>query len=74
MTADSLRRTIMFFNCEDGGGLRYKEEIKLPFNPENIEPAPIEEGRELFTVGVATFPEARVVFCFSSSIAIAKIF
>eukprot|EP01084_Bolivina_argentea_P073417 133224_1 len=59
MTADTVGRKILFFNREEGGQLRFKEEIKLPFHPDNIEPSPIrEDGGEFFTVGVVGFQES----------------
>ncbi len=61
MAADSVGRKILFFNREEGGQLRFKDEIKLPFHPDNIEPSPVSE--ELYTVGVTTLQEASIVLC-----------
>ncbi len=75
MTADTVGRKILFFNREEGGQLRFKEEIKLPFHPDNIEPSPIrEDGGELFTVGVVGFQEASIMLlCFHQVVQFAKI-
>ncbi len=66
MAADTIRRSIILFNREESGQLTFKEEIKLPFHPDNIEPVPMREGgEELFTIGVASFQEASAVrLCF----------